>query len=136
MTGAPHLARFSRDVGFHKPRPLSVKGVARGGGAVDSRGIPHLPKSGRYPYFLYAVPKVATCAAFIKESRMEFLQANQLHRKYGVWGTSHWLRIKISLTDQRFPRGSVRNAACKALDHCLISVRAEARTLHCRGYPV
>jgi hypothetical protein len=27
MTGAPHLALFSRDVGFHKPRPLSVKGV-------------------------------------------------------------------------------------------------------------
>jgi len=38
----------------------------------------------RYPYFLYAVPKSATCAAFIKESRMELLQANQLHRKYGL----------------------------------------------------
>jgi hypothetical protein len=52
-------------------------------------GIPHLPKPGRYPYFLYAVPKSATCAAFIKESRMEFIEANQLHRKYGVWGTRH-----------------------------------------------
>ena len=24
-------------------------------------GIPHLPKPGRYPYFLYAVPKNAVC---------------------------------------------------------------------------
>ena len=53
---------------------------------MDSRGIPHPPKPGRYPYFLYAVPKSATCAAFIKESRLEFLEANQLHRKYGLWG--------------------------------------------------
>ncbi len=62
-------------------------------------GIPHLPKPGRYPYFLYAVPKSATCAAFIKESRIEFLEANELHRKYGVWGTRHSLRIEISLPD-------------------------------------
>jgi hypothetical protein len=54
----------------------------------------HLPKPGRYPYFLYAVPKSATCAAFIKESRMEFLEANQLHRKYGLWGTRHSLRTR------------------------------------------
>ena len=54
---------------------------------VESRGIPHLPKPGRYPYFLYAVPKSATCAAFIKESRMEFLEANRLQQEIGVWGT-------------------------------------------------
>ncbi len=59
-------------------------------------GIPHLPKPVRYPYFLYAVPKSATCSAFIKESRMELLKANQLHRKYGVWGTRHSLWIQIS----------------------------------------
>src|ERR1700722_14561317 len=53
---------------------------------VEVRGIPHLPEPGRYPYFLYAVPKSATCAAFIKESRMKFLDANQLHRKYGGMG--------------------------------------------------
>jgi hypothetical protein len=77
---------------------------------VDSRGIPHLPKPGRYPYFLYAVLKSAARAAFIKESRMEFLEANQLHRKYGLWGTRHSLRIEISLPDHRLTRGSVRNA--------------------------
>ena len=27
---------------------------------------------------------------------MEFLEANQLHRKYGLWGTRHSLRIEIS----------------------------------------
>jgi hypothetical protein len=57
-------------------------------------GAPYLPKPGRYPDFLYAVPKSAACAAFIKESRMEFLEANQLHRKYGVWGTRHSLRTR------------------------------------------
>jgi hypothetical protein len=59
---------------------------------MDGRGIPHLPKPGRNPYFLYAVPKSATCAAFVKESRTGFLEANQLHRKYGLWGTRHSLR--------------------------------------------
>src|SRR5580692_3492683 len=61
---------------------------------VEVRGIPHLPKPGRYPYFLYAVPKSATCAAFIKESRMDFLEAKQLHRKYGLWGTHHSLPVE------------------------------------------
>ena len=63
---------------------------------IGSRGIPHLPKPGRYPYFLYAVPKGATCTAFIKESRMEFLEANQPHRKYGVCGTHHSLPTEIT----------------------------------------
>src|ERR1700722_16104895 len=63
---------------------------------VEVRGIPHLPEPGRYPYFLYAVPKSATCAAFIKESRMDFLEAKQLHRKYGLWGTHHSLPIEIT----------------------------------------
>ena len=29
-----------------------------------------------------------------KESRMEFLEANQLHRKYGLWGTRQSLRTR------------------------------------------
>jgi hypothetical protein len=32
--------------------------------------------------------------AFIKESRMEFPEANRLHRKYGLWGNRHSLRTK------------------------------------------
>src|SRR5580658_9198499 len=100
MRGAPYLPGFGRcgiprlSAGHSQlATDLHVHGhlhpVLSG---AEVRGIPHLPKPGRYPYFLYAVPKSTTCAAFIKESRMEFLEANQLHRKYEVWGTRHSLR--------------------------------------------
>jgi hypothetical protein len=35
------------------------------------------------PDFLYATLDTAACAAFIKESRMNFGSASQLHRKSG-----------------------------------------------------
>jgi hypothetical protein len=35
------------------------------------------------PDFLYAALDPTTCAAFIKESRVNFAKANQLHRKSG-----------------------------------------------------
>ncbi len=35
------------------------------------------------PDFLYAALDTTACAAFIKESRMKFANANQLHRKSG-----------------------------------------------------
>jgi hypothetical protein len=35
---------------------------------------------------------MATCAAFIKESRMKFINANTLYRKSGVWGTRPFVR--------------------------------------------
>jgi hypothetical protein len=35
------------------------------------------------PDFLYAAPDITACAAFIKESRMKFANANKLHRKSG-----------------------------------------------------
>jgi NAD-dependent dihydropyrimidine dehydrogenase PreA subunit len=38
------------------------------------------------PDFLYAAPDTTACAAFIKESRMNFANANQLHRKFGEAG--------------------------------------------------
>ena len=62
--------------------------------STSPHGKPGQAKPSRHPYFLYAVPKSATCAAFIKESRMEFLEANQLHSKYGVWGTHHLLAVE------------------------------------------
>ena len=92
----PHICPILADAGYRGSRPAKSISATNLGGLdylqreqlrVGIRGFPHLPKSGRYPYFLYAVPKSATCAAFIKESRMEFLEANQLRRKYGVWGT-------------------------------------------------
>jgi|HubBroStandDraft_5_1064220.scaffolds.fasta_scaffold250861_2 hypothetical protein len=35
------------------------------------------------PDFLYAALDTTACVAFIKESRMKFANANQLHRKSG-----------------------------------------------------
>jgi hypothetical protein len=35
------------------------------------------------PDFLYAALSEATSAAFIEESRMKFINANKLHRKFG-----------------------------------------------------
>ncbi len=35
------------------------------------------------PDFLYAALDTTACAAFIKESRMKFAKANQLHRESG-----------------------------------------------------
>jgi 4Fe-4S ferredoxin len=40
----------------------------------------------RDPDFLYAALDTTACAAFIKESRMNFANANQLHRKSGEGG--------------------------------------------------
>jgi 4Fe-4S ferredoxin len=42
--------------------------------------------AGQTPDFLYAAPDTTACAAFIKESRMNFANANQLHRKSGEAG--------------------------------------------------
>ena len=41
---------------------------------------------GQNPDFLYAAPDTTASAAFIKESRMNFANANQLHRKSGEAG--------------------------------------------------
>jgi len=37
-----------------------------------------------YPDFLHGAPPTSACAAFIKEIRMKFVNANQFHRKSGV----------------------------------------------------
>ncbi len=41
------------------------------------------------PYFLYAAPATAACAAFVNESRMRFVNATKLHRKSGL-GSIEW----------------------------------------------
>jgi hypothetical protein len=45
-----------------------------------------------YPDFLHEAPPTDACAAFIKESRMKFVNARELDRKSGctlgrTWGT-------------------------------------------------
>jgi hypothetical protein len=34
----------------------------------------------------------SACAPFIKERRMECINATSLHRKSGQWGTQPWLK--------------------------------------------
>jgi hypothetical protein len=43
------------------------------------------------PDFLHAALDTTACAAFIKESRMKFVNANQFHRKSGCCGRPHLL---------------------------------------------
>jgi hypothetical protein len=54
ILGAPHLARFSRDVGYHSPIFVTFKllgalsfGFILRGAAVEIRGIPYLAKNER-----------------------------------------------------------------------------------------
>jgi hypothetical protein len=52
---------------------------------------PHLFRP-MYPDFLHEAPPTDACAAFIKESRMKFVNARELDRKSGctpwrTWGT-------------------------------------------------
>ena len=47
MLGAPHLARFLRDVGFHEPTPQPLYDSKQIKGTV--RGIPRLPANTRSP---------------------------------------------------------------------------------------
>jgi hypothetical protein len=71
--------------GLPENRPLTRLGK---GGHGTGR-VPHVrtsvrgPKKTGNPDFLHMAPNRFTCAAFIKESRMKFANANNLHRKSG-----------------------------------------------------
>jgi hypothetical protein len=47
------------------------------------------------PDFLYAALDTTACAAFIKESRMNFANANQLHRKSGGSPTTAFVSLSF-----------------------------------------
>src|SRR5271155_2783226 len=54
-------------------------------------GLRHLFRP-MVPDFLHGAPQTGACAAFIKESRMKFVNARELDRKFGctlgrTWGT-------------------------------------------------
>jgi hypothetical protein len=62
-----------------KLRQYSFSGwqqLEKGSGRNAGRNAP-----GSLPDFLYAALDTTACAAFIKESRMNFANANKLHRK-------------------------------------------------------
>jgi hypothetical protein len=54
---------------------------------MERRGIPHLAKNERdAPISCMRHQPTATCAAFIEESRMKFIDTNKPHRKSGDVG--------------------------------------------------
>jgi hypothetical protein len=70
------------------------------------------------PDFLYAALDTTACAAFIKESRMKFVNANQFHRKSGSCSRPHLLSNESAMVSypiamrpsgyyQRVRRGAV-----------------------------
>jgi hypothetical protein len=55
--------------------------------AVNIGGIPHLAKNERDARISCTGRQAtATCAAFVEESRIKFINANKLHRKSGGVG--------------------------------------------------
>jgi hypothetical protein len=66
--------------------PILAVPFGKGGKNKSCReqlSIPPFAKNAKDPNFLYAAPHRATCAAFIKESRMEFVGSLKLNRKFG-----------------------------------------------------
>src|SRR5271154_761812 len=55
--------------------------------------IPLKPKDGLTPVSCHAVPERSACAPFIKERRMEYINATSLRRKSGKWGTQRWFSL-------------------------------------------
>jgi hypothetical protein len=56
---------------------------------LKPHGTPGQAKSGLTPISCHAVQERSACASFIKERRMECINATSLHRKSGQWGTQH-----------------------------------------------
>jgi hypothetical protein len=67
-------------------RPFLTGFVSGVEGSGTATAFPR-EKRARYPDFLYATPASAECAAFIRESRMKFVDPITIYRKSGVWGT-------------------------------------------------
>ena len=69
------------------PRSLADLGFETATDTVSAQATAAARKTARDPDFLYAAPVKTACAAFSKESRMRFTNANKLHRKSGgTWG--------------------------------------------------
>src|ERR1700684_3093586 len=56
-------------------------------GASSAMVSPLKPKPGLTPISWQAVPERSACAPFIKERRMDSINATSLRRKSGQWGT-------------------------------------------------
>jgi hypothetical protein len=87
-------------VGFHRAGPAAFSAAKDPQvhdhlhpvqSVVEAHGIPLKPKPGLTPISCHAVLERSACAPFIKERRMEPINATNLHRKSGQWGTLHFL---------------------------------------------
>jgi hypothetical protein len=68
--GAPHLARFSRDVGYHRSTPKASCGL------LNSVGVPHV-RTSVARIFYYAALATITYAAFSQQKPHEVAQRHQ-----------------------------------------------------------
>jgi hypothetical protein len=126
--GAPYLsAHFAPDVGFREPRPFAPRMHRDFGGLASpvrqailtissrSKRVRHRSRTGapgshqRTWISCYAASDRTACAAFIKESRMQFDNATNLDRKSSVPGTMmicfhrfRWTAQQRSRLEQRF----------------------------------
>jgi hypothetical protein len=60
--------------------------------SVECRYPTQAQKQGLTPISCHAVLERSACAPFIKERRMECINATSLRRKSGPWGTQHCQR--------------------------------------------
>ena len=63
-------------------------------GAVERCGSPLKPTPGLTPISCHAVLERSACAPFIKERRMECINAISFHRESGQWGTQFLLPVR------------------------------------------
>jgi hypothetical protein len=66
---------------------MTKKRVEGCGIPLKPHGTPGQAKPGLTPISCHAVLERSACAPFIKERRMECINATSLHRKSGQWGT-------------------------------------------------
>jgi hypothetical protein len=85
-----------RDLLF--PRPAAA--------ANQSATLPLVIPTGAYPNFCYAASDRSTCAAFIKESRMQSANATNLDRNSGG---AQWRDLQCALTPNKGPASELAN---------------------------
>jgi hypothetical protein len=71
---------------------------------LKPHGTPGQAKQGLTPISCHAVLERSACAPFIKERRMECINATSLHRKSGPWGTQPSLPMEGNCRSLPFGR--------------------------------
>jgi hypothetical protein len=85
--------------------------------SVECCGIPLKPAEGLTPIFCHAALERSACAPFIKERRMECINATSLRRKSGQWGTQPSLPAKKAGHHECAPNSVKRSLGRNAVTH-------------------